>query len=62
MKYLLEEIERKGEISVPKFLGTFAHKFGIRRVTVLEYLRDWIDAEYITIENNVIKFLKKPED
>lgn len=62
MKYLLEEIERSGEVPIPKFLSSIAVQYGIRRATGLEYLRDWIDGDYISIKNNIIRFLKKPED
>jgi hypothetical protein len=62
MKSLLEEIENDGETSVSEFLSHIAVDYGIRRTTGLEYLRDWIDGGYITIEKNIIKFKKKSED
>lgn len=59
MASLLDEIEKAGEIEVNKFLGSIAVKYGIREATGREYIRDWVNAECITVENNVIKFTKK---
>ena len=61
MRILLEEIQKAEEIPVPKFLSYVANRWVIRRTTTLEYLEDWCDGEYVSINNNVIKFLKKPE-
>ena len=60
MAYLLNEIEAAKEIEVSKFLGSIAVCHGIREATGREYLRDWINYGCITVENNVIKFLRKP--
>lgn len=60
MAFLLDEIETAKEIEVPKFLGSIAVNHGIREATGREYLRDWINSGCISIENNVIKFLRKP--
>jgi hypothetical protein len=59
MAFLLEEIETAEEIEVSKFLGSIAVRYGIREATGREYIRDWINAGCISVENNVIKFLKK---
>jgi len=61
MRVLLEEIEKIKEISVAEFLSYIAVRYGIRRATGYEYLNDWVDGGYITIQDNVIKFVKKPE-
>jgi hypothetical protein len=62
MNYLLGEIEEKKEIPISQFLSNIAIKYGIRRATGLEYLRDWADGGYIKIENNTIRFVKRPDD
>ena len=62
MSALLEEIRSKKEMSVTKFLSYIAVKYGIRRATGQEYLRDWLDGGYITIEKDVIKFVKTDEE
>jgi hypothetical protein len=61
MSVLLQEIEKMSEIAVPDFLSYISVRYGIRRATGLEYLEDWSDGGYITINDNVIKFVKKPE-
>lgn len=59
MAFLLDEIEAAKEMEVPRFLGYIAVKYGIREATGSEYLRDWVNAGCISVENNTIKFLKK---
>ncbi len=59
MTCLLEQIEVVNEIDLDRFLGQTAVKYGIREATGREYIRDWVNAECIAIENNKIKFLKK---
>ena len=61
MMYLLEELEKMGEVPVPEFLSYIAVKYGIRRTTGLEYLEDWSDGGYISLEKGIIRLLKKPE-
>jgi hypothetical protein len=61
MRALLEEIEKLGQISLTEFLSYIAVRYGIRRTTGFEYLDDWVDGGYITIQDNIIKFVKKPE-
>ena len=61
MRALLEEIQKFGEISITEFLSYIAVRYGIRRATGFEYLDDWLDGGYITIQDNIIKFIKKPE-
>lgn len=61
MKYLLEELETTKEIPVPKFLSMIQVRYGIRSTTGEEYLDAWIHGGYITIQNDMIKFVKKPE-
>lgn len=61
MRALLEEIHKLGEVSVAEFLSYIAGRYGTRRTTGFEYLDDWVDGGYITIEDNIIKFAKKPE-
>lgn len=61
MRALLEEIEKLGQISVTEFLSYIAVRYGVRRKTGFEYLDDWVDGGYITIQDNIIKFVKKPE-
>lgn len=62
MKSLLEDLEKRKRISVTEFLSYIAVNYGIRRSTGQEYLRDWIDGGYITIEKGIIFFLKKNEE
>jgi len=59
MSSLLDEIEAAKEIEVNKFLGSIAVAHGIREATGREYIRDWVNAGCISVENNVIKFTKK---
>ena len=61
MAFLLEEIETAKEIDVPRFLGSIAVKYGIREATGREYIRDWVNAGCVSVESNVIKFVKKLE-
>jgi hypothetical protein len=61
MAFLLQEIEAAEEIEVPKFLGSIAVKYGIREATGREYIRDWVNAGCISIENNVISFVRRVE-
>jgi hypothetical protein len=62
MKILLAMIERKGQMSITKFLGYVAVRYGIRRATAMEYLDDWSDVGCISVDNGIIKFVKKPTD
>jgi hypothetical protein len=62
MKILLEEIEQRKKVSVKEFLSSIAVSYGIRRKTGLEYISDWVDGEYISVQNGVITFLKKPKE
>ena len=59
MKFLLDEIEAKKEIDAQSFLGYIAVKYGIREATGREYIRDWVNAGCIVVEDDVIKFVKK---
>jgi hypothetical protein len=59
MAYLLNEIEAVKEIEVNKFLGSIAVAHGIREATGREYIRDWVNAGCIAVENSTIKFVKK---
>lgn len=62
MKSLLEDLEERKKISITEFLSYIAVNYGIRRSTGQEYLRDWVDGDYITIEKGIIRFLKKNEE
>jgi hypothetical protein len=62
MKFLLEEIEKKETIPLMEFLSYIAINYGIRRETGWEYIRDWIDGGCISVDNHIIKFIKKPEE
>ena len=62
MRVLLEEIKEAGTIPVTKFLGSIAVQYGIRRATAWEYIRDYVDAGHITVENNVIKYVEESND
>jgi hypothetical protein len=62
MKALLEELRKKKEMSVTEFLSYIAVKYGIRRTTGQEYLRDWLDGGYITIERDIVRFVKTDEE
>ncbi len=61
MKCLLQEIETLKEIHISKFLSYIAVRYGIRRDTGLEYIKDWCDGGYISVHNDIIKFIRKPE-
>jgi len=61
VRALLKELEGVKEINVSKWLGDIAVKYGIRRATALEYLREWEDGGYITIDNGTVKFVKNVE-
>lgn len=59
MRCLLEELERVKAMKIKDFLSHIAINYGIRRTTGEEYIRDWLDAGCIAIENDKIKFLRK---
>ena len=61
MRWLLQEIQNSGEIPLSKFFSYVAVRYGLRRATAEEYLEEWSDGGYISINNNIIKFVKKPE-
>lgn len=58
MKILLLELRELGSIPLRQFLGSVAVAHGIRRATAWEYIRDWMDAGYITIQDNTIYYQK----
>jgi hypothetical protein len=62
LRALLQELEGIEEIRVNKWLSYIAVKYGIRRFTGLEYLREWEDGGYITIEDGVIRFVRNVEE
>jgi hypothetical protein len=55
-------LEGVKEIRVIKWLSDVAVKYGIRRATALEYLREWEDGGYIMIEDGILKFVRGIED
>lgn len=61
MRILLDEIEKEGSVPIARFLSYVAVRYGIRRATAMEYLEDWSDGGYISLNNGIIKFVKKPE-
>jgi hypothetical protein len=61
MRCLLQEIMKAGEMPVPKFISYVANRYGLRRATAEEYLDEWLDGGYVSIQDNIIKFIKKPE-
>ena len=61
MKFLLNEIEEKKEMPISEFFSYIAINYGIRRPTGEEYLEAWIDGGFIRIENEIIKFVKRPK-
>jgi hypothetical protein len=61
MRFLLNEIEEKKEMSISQFFSYIAINYGIRRHTAEEYLEAWLDGGFIRIENATIKFVKRPE-
>jgi hypothetical protein len=61
MKYLFNELKEGKKVTTEEFLGSIAVHHGIRRTTGEEYLRDWMDSGYITIDNNKIRLVRKPE-
>lgn len=62
MKYLLEKLEQKGQMKLREFLSSLAIHYGIRKSTGMEYIEAWVDGGYVSVEGDVIKFLKKPEE
>jgi hypothetical protein len=62
LRALLMELENMKEIGISKWLSHTAIRYGIRRATALEYLREWEDGGYIVIKDDVIKFVKGIED
>jgi NAD-dependent DNA ligase len=59
MACLLDEIEAAKEMEMDRFLGSISVKHGIREDTGREYIRDWLNAGCISVEKNVIKFVRK---
>ena len=62
MKYLLEQLEQKGKMKLNEFLSNIAVHYGIRKATGMEYIEAWMDGGYVTIEGDVIKYVRKPEE
>ena len=62
MQYLLEELEEKKEVKLSEFLSSIAIQYGIRKATGLEYIQAWVDGGYVSVQGDVIRFLKKPEE
>lgn len=61
-KFLLEELEQMKEAPMKEWLSHIAVRYGIARETGLKYIKDWIDGEFIVVQEEVIKFLRKPEE
>jgi DNA-binding transcriptional regulator YhcF (GntR family) len=61
LNYLLDELKVFEEIPVYRWLSHVAVTYGIRRTTAKEYLEDLVDGGYITIEREIIKFVKDIE-
>ena len=58
MRILLSELKEAGTMPVTQYLGSVAVNHGIRRATAWEYIRDWVDAGYITVKDNTIYYQK----
>lgn len=56
---LLEELRKAKEIDIEKWTEYITQEYAIEKETVSRYLKEQKEAGYITIENNIIKFVKK---
>ncbi len=61
VRALLVELEKMKQVHTDKWLSYIALRYGIRRATGIEYIREFEDGGYIKIENDNIIFVKKLE-
>ena len=61
MDFIKGMIESLKEVDEKQFLGEICTKYGIRRQTLKEYLRDLLDYGVIEISDGKIKWLGKKE-
>jgi len=61
LAFIMQELESKKEVDMDEFLGLMGIKYGIRRQTSKEYLKDWLDYGVIEISDGKIKWLGKKE-
>ena len=61
LAFILELLKSEKEVDVNEFLGLMGTKYGIRRQTSKEYLKDWVDYGVIEISDGKIKWLGKKE-
>jgi len=59
LAFIIQELESKKEVDMDEFLGLMGIKYGIRRQTSKEYLKDWLDYGVIEISDGKIKWLGK---
>jgi len=61
LTFIMQELRSKKEVDVDQFLGLLGTKYGIRRQTGKEYLKDLLDYGVIEISDGKIKWLGKKE-
>ena len=61
LTFIMQELKSKKEVDVDQFLGLMGTKYGIRRQTSKEYLKDLQDYGVIEISDSKIKWLGKKE-
>jgi len=61
LTFIMQELRSKKEVDVDQFLGLMGTKYGIRRQTSKEYLKDLLDYGVIEVSDGKIKWLGKKE-
>jgi len=61
LTFIMQELRSKKEVDADQFLGLMGTKYGIRRQTSKEYLKDLLDYGVIEISDGKIKWLGKKE-
>lgn len=61
LTFIMQELKSKKEVDVDQFLGLLGTKYGIRRQTSKEYLKDLLDYGVIEISDGKVKWLGKKE-
>ena len=61
LAFIMEVLKSEKEVDVDQFLGLICTEYGIRRQTLKEYLKDFVDYGVIEISDGKIKWLGKKE-
>jgi len=61
LAFIMEVLKSEKEVDVDQFLGSICTEYGIRRQTLKEYLKDFVDYGVIEISDGKIKWLGKKE-